>query len=172
MARRRDQDEGSGDTSLLPVMNIMLLMIPALLLAMEVARMGAIPVSPPRFADGGTRPLHGQQTPLELRVFIAEDGFELGSTNAAMPERIALSTGSQHDYAALEAAARRLHDLGAYHPTVRIDAEGSIPLSTLVSTMDALRGHGCHLAGVTSGEDVPPECLFWSVMLDPGVRAG
>jgi len=38
------------DANVLPVMNIMFLMIPALLLAMEVASLAAIGVSPPKFA--------------------------------------------------------------------------------------------------------------------------
>ena len=57
MAKTRD--EGSTETQLLPVMNIMLLLIPALLLAMEVARMGAIEVRPPIPIQRLREPRHG-----------------------------------------------------------------------------------------------------------------
>ncbi len=172
MARRREEHATTNETSLLPVMNIMLLMIPALLLAMEVARMGAIPVRPPSFADGGPVQSPTDPLPLELRVFIGEDGFEVGSTAGEPPERIGFAAGAAHDYAALEAAARRRHLSGVYVPVVRVDADGSISMSTLVSTLDALRGSECHLAGVAAGEDAPPQCLFWSAIVEPGVRAG
>ena len=52
MARRRKKnaEEGEVEANLIPVMNVMFLLIPALLLAMEVARFAAINVSPPKFA--------------------------------------------------------------------------------------------------------------------------
>ena len=52
MARKK-RSEGEievEEANVLPVMNIMFLLIPALLLAMEVASMAAIVVSPPKFA--------------------------------------------------------------------------------------------------------------------------
>ena len=47
MPRRRfsDEDASVGEANVLPIMNIMLLLVPALLLAMEVASMAAVPSS-------------------------------------------------------------------------------------------------------------------------------
>ncbi len=50
MARKSSLKKKKSRPNLLPVMNIMFLMIPALLLAMEIAKMAAIVVSPPKFA--------------------------------------------------------------------------------------------------------------------------
>lgn len=178
MARKRD-DEEETEANLLPVMNIMLLLIPALLLAMEVARMGAIPVTPPMHSKGGlteTTPPTRQQ---QLRVFIAEDGFVLSGTDGAgEPKRIALADDrkdlldpSRYDYGALEDEAVKLR-AADWEPVVRVDAEGSIPMSALVATLDALRGTGCKLGNLGPGEEPPPECLFWSVVVDAGSGQG
>ena len=51
MAKKKsDMDDGEVEANLLPVMNVMFLLIPALLLAMEVARFAAVTVTPPKFA--------------------------------------------------------------------------------------------------------------------------
>ena len=49
MARKKFEEE-EIEANLLPVMNVMFLMIPALLMAMEFAQMASINVSPPKFA--------------------------------------------------------------------------------------------------------------------------
>jgi biopolymer transport protein ExbD len=178
MAMRRNRDEET-EANLLPVMNIMLLLIPALLLAMEVARMGAIDVSPPRFDNSGPASEEPHVRAQQLRVFVAEDGFVLTTTDAAgEPKRIALDDDrkdlldpSRYDYAALEDAAIQMR-AADYDPIVHVDAEGSIPMSTLVATLDALRGSRCHLGRLGPGEEPPPECLFWSVIVEPGSGHG
>lgn len=175
MAKTRD--EGSTETQLLPVMNIMLLLIPALLLAMEVARMGAIEVRPPMT----TRTAGSEDPPPakpQLRVFIANDGFELsiGARGSAPPTWIGLAAaavaGDRHDYPALEAEAESLLRLGTVDPVVYLDAESDVPMATLVATMDAMRGARCSLSSVRSGEDAPTGCLFYDVVVEPGTRGG
>jgi hypothetical protein len=42
-------------------------------------------------------------------------------------------------------------------------------MQVLITTMDALRGSECKLIGaMTSGEDVPPECMFWQAIVEAG----
>lgn len=179
MARKRGEDD--QETNLLPVMNIMLLIIPALLLAMEIARMGAIDVRPPQFVDNAV----GEDQPpkkemLQLKVFIATDGYELRpSKNADAVHRIALADASlpaadpkRWDLAALESEAARLKALGAYDPVVRINAEGDVPMASLVATMDALRGSDCRLGRLGPDETVPDSCFFYSVVIEPGAKSG
>ena len=173
--RRRDPSaEKASETQLLPVMNIMLLLIPALLLAMEVARMSAIAVVPPRVgpAESGEPP---GKPEVPLRVFVAEDGFVL-AVGEAPAERIPLADATapagqpeSYDFAALEARARTIK--GA-HPSggLQIDAEGSIPLQTLVATLDALRGSSCKLGRLGAGETPGPECVYTDVIVAPGTR--
>jgi len=59
-----------------------------------------------------------------------------------------------------------------FEPIVRVDAEGSVPMSALVATLDALRGSECRLGQVGAGETPPDECLFWNVVVDPGAGNG
>lgn len=177
MAKRIEDEE--TEANLLPVMNIMLLLIPALLLAMEVARMGAIQVVPPTHAPNAV----AQSTPpprtQQLRVFIAEDGFFLSTTDSAGdPKQIALTDDrkdildpSRYDYAALEAHASLMH-AAEFEPVVRVDAEGTVPMSALVATLDALRGSECRLAGVGAGEELPQGCLFPHVIVEAGTGRG
>ena len=50
-----------------------------------------------------------------------------------------------------------------------ISAENDIPLQSIINTMDALRGRDCQLMNAVSGnEEVPPECLFWSPIVEAG----
>ena len=174
MARKRREASSSMDSALLPIMNIMLLMIPALLLAMEVARLAAIAVVPPRVGPGVES---DTTTPPEapLRVFVAEDGFVV-AVGEAPGERIPLANPTAapgqpegYDFAALEARARRIKDV---HPTghLQLDAEGSIPLQTLVATMDSLRGSDCRLSELRADEAPGPECLYTDVTVAPGTR--
>jgi biopolymer transport protein ExbD len=152
------------EANVLPVMNVMFLLIPALLLAMEVASMAAITVSSPRIADGGTESTHTTNN-FQLKVRVASDGFWLKTNDAPVGEAgrpsVVLS-GEDYDYAALEAMAQ---EIKAGHPdeaTVYVTAEGDVPLQVIVGTMDALRGTDCKLATLGEGEAPPAACLFWN----------
>ena len=76
------QEEEVQDPNVLPVMNIMFLMIPALLLAMEIAKMAAIAVSPPKFAAAPSDQKEEEkpeEKPLKFKVFILADGFRVST---------------------------------------------------------------------------------------------
>jgi biopolymer transport protein ExbD len=82
MARKKKSGEiPVEEANILPVMNIMFLLIPALLLAMEVASMAAIVVSPPKFAAAPPKEEQKKEEekekPLKLKVFIMDEGFRL-----------------------------------------------------------------------------------------------
>jgi hypothetical protein len=50
---------------------------------------------------------------------------------------------------------------------VTLRAEDAVTIQGLVSAMDALRGHGCRLAGAAlRGEAIPETCLLWNVIVD------
>jgi len=174
MARgRREKASGTQEHSLLPIMNIMLLLVPALLLAMEVARMAAINVVPPRVGPAVAGPTTPPDVP--LRVFVAEDGFVV-AVGEGPSERIGLAQPSStagdpasYDFAALEERARRIK--GVYpEGRLQVDAENSIPLSTLVATLDALRGSECRPGRLEPGEAPGPECLYLDATIAPGTR--
>jgi len=190
MARRKKKlQEGEVEADLIPVMNVMLLLIPALLLAMEVARFAAISVSPPKYAAAAENKEEKKQEekPLNLKIFIMEDGYrvsasgqqlgadagkEADSSRPTIPLAKAgapLDDYDRYDYAALEAKAQELKNLFRTETVVTISAENSIPMQALTRTMDALRGSKCEmLKAMQSGEAVPEECLFWQPIIDAG----
>lgn len=188
MAKRRKKfDEGEVEANLLPVLNIMFLLIPALLLAMEVARFAAISVSPPKYAAAAEQKEEkkNEEKPLNLKVFIMEDGYrvsasgqqagaeagkEADSTRPTIPlakPSSPLDDFSRYDYAALEAKASEYKRLFRHETVVTISAENSIPMQVLIGTMDALRGTKCKLLE-GEGDQVPEECLFWQPIIDAG----
>jgi biopolymer transport protein ExbD len=186
MPRRRSDDEAPvGEANVLPIMNIMFLMIPALLLAMEAASMAAIAISPPRFTDRSTasEPTEPQKG-LDLAVTIHSDGFrvthsgqQLGAeagraVDSSIPTiplarpDAPLTDYGRYDYAALEQLAEELKETHREETVVRVSAENDISAQVLVSTLDALRGSDCRLREVKT--EVPAECLFYR----PVVQAG
>ena len=157
-ARRRKDEDKPIEANLIPVLSCMFLLIPALLLAMEVARMVQIPVSPPKWSSNPTGQTNDDPE-LKVAVHIREDGFA-ASTGAGDDLEIPLREG-QYDYGALNDWAHRLK---AVHPkewTVTISAENAVQLQVLVEAMDSLRGTDCKLAGAFAGEEVPQACLLW-----------
>jgi biopolymer transport protein ExbD len=187
--RKRDpSEEEVPEANLIPVMNVMLLMIPALLLSMEVARLSGIMVSPPKFAaTANEKQENKDQKPLNLKVFIMFDGYRVSasgqqegaeagkSADSSRPTIPLAKPGTdlldydRYDYAALEAESKRFKSLFPHETVVTISAENDIPMQSLVRTMDSLRGTDCKLLDAMSkGEDVPPECLFWQTIIEAG----
>jgi biopolymer transport protein ExbD len=186
---RKNNEVKVEEANVLPVMNIMFLLIPALLLAMEVASMAAIAVSPPKFAAAPSDKKEEEkkeEKPLQFKVFILEDGFRV--TTAAQQEGAEagkaqdssgpsiplakpgadLTDYDRYDYVALEAKARELKAKAKMETVVTISAENSIPMAVLVKTMDAVRGTECKLLMVSEDEPVPEECLFFQPIVEAG----
>jgi biopolymer transport protein ExbD len=189
MGRKKFEEE-TIEANLLPVMNIMFLLIPGLLLAMEVASMAAIAVSPPKFsaAPSQEKPEEPKEKPLKLKVFIMEDGFRVAAAGQQEGADAGKSADSQkptiplakpgaplddytrYDFAALEAKAKEYKATAPHETTVTISAENTIPMAVLVGTMDAMRGSSCKLIGaIQQGEEVPAECMFWQPIVEAGV---
>jgi biopolymer transport protein ExbD len=181
-------EEGDVEANLIPIMNVMFLLIPALLLAMEVARFAAINVSPPKFAaQSQEKEKKKEEKPLNLKIFIMEDGYRVSASGQQAGAEAGKSADSnaptiplrkpgapleeydRYDYPALEAKAAEYKRLFPHETVVTISAENSIPLQALVETMDALRGGNCKLlTAVSNNEEVPDECLFWQPIVEAG----
>lgn len=148
---------------LLPVMNIMFLLIPALLVAMEFASMASVSVKPPDLC-GGCSSKTAASEPVRFEVEIRTDGFKATADGATLGEPIPLKDGA-HDFAALADRTRTLKHSHPDEARVTVTAESHVRMQTLVQTLDTLRGDGCRLAGVAAGEAPPAECLFWEVAI-------
>lgn len=186
---RKKFEEEEIQASLLPVMNIMFLLIPALLQAMEFATMAAVNVSPPRFSQNSAEPKPEdtpKEKPLNLKVMILEDGFlisadhqqegaEAGkSTDSRQPTiplakpGTSLSDYARFDYDALEQKVKIYKSTFPHETTVTVSAENKIPMQALIHTMDALAGRECKLGKALKGEDVPTDCYFWQPIVEAG----
>ena len=122
-------------------MNVMFLLIPALLLAMETATMAAIAVSTPNFVSGAERGAPTTAPDLQFKLAVRDDGF-VAEVNGERLDRLPLA-GGLHDYGALDRLTAQLHARFATASRVEISAENEIDLATLVTTMETLRGPSC-----------------------------
>lgn len=188
---RKKMAEKVVEANLLPVMNIMFLLIPALLMAMEFASMAAINVSPPKFSSAPSEPQEEkkeQEKPLDLKVFIMEEGFRVEasgqqegadagkSADSSRPTIPLAKSGApvedfeRYDYAALEAKAKEYKALFPNDVTVKISAEANVPMQVLIWTMDAAAGTDCKIGKFLKGtEDIPDNCYFWQPIVEGGV---
>lgn len=177
------------EANVLPVMNIMFLLIPALLLAMEVASMAAVAVTPPRTSSAPS-PKTPDEDPTEkslgLRVFIQAEGFRVSSTDqqigaeagraqdSSAPTIALAKPGAgaedydRYDYAALEAMAGDFKAAYPHESVVTVSAENDVPAQVLISTLDALRGIDCKLGSVKADEAIPKQCLFYRPVVEAG----
>jgi biopolymer transport protein ExbD len=187
--KRKKMEEGEVEANLLPVMNVMFLLIPALLLAMEVARFAAVNVTPPKFAtqaDQKKEKEKDKEKPLNLKVFIMEDGYRVSASNqqegaeagkaadSSKPTIPLAKKGAplddfdRYNYLELEKKAAEYKGLFSHETLVTISAENSIPMQALLNTMDALRGSDCKLLMWKQGEEEPPECYFYNAIVEAG----
>ena len=182
-------EEEDVQANLLPVMNIMFLLIPALLLAMEFASMASINVSPPKFSSTPSEPKpeeEKKEKPLNLKVFVMEDGYrvsadgqqegaEAGKAQDSKAPTIPLAKAGaplndweRYDYNALEAAAKKYKSLFPNEVVVTVSAEAKIPMQAMIYTMDALSGRTCKIGKALKGEKVPDDCYFWQPIVEGG----
>ena len=188
MSRRRPPEQLApiGEANVLPVMNIMFLLIPALLLAMEVASMAAIAISPPQFRQDQSDPAEPPKTEeLKLSVMILGDGFRVSSAaqqqgseagraldQSAPTIPLAKPSAPQtdfdrYDYVGLQDLAQDYKRRYPGETIVRISAENDISAQVLINTLDALRGPDCKLGGPRA-EAEPEDCLFFPPVVEAG----
>src|SRR5690606_35013584 len=146
--------------------------IPALLLAMEGAKMAAVTVSPPNTGMSASQEKPAETPPeerLDFKVFILEDGFRLATAGEQGGSGPSLASGkpgapvshcARYDYAALEAKAKELKQKAGHETIVTLSAENNVSMQVLLSAMDAVRGSDCKLLMLEADAPLPAECLF------------
>jgi hypothetical protein len=74
----------------------------------------------------------------------------------------------RYNYAALEAEAKKLKDGHKSETVVTLSAENTIPMQSMINTMDALSGRTCKIGKALKGEGVPDDCYFWQPVVEGG----
>lgn len=169
LKRRKKDDDAEVEANLIPVLSTLFLLIPALLLAMEVAPFTSVRVEPPKFCNSAVSDDELPPERARLRVTVREDGFVARYGSSPESERtvdIPMGSDGEHDFAALEARAAELKAMFPDDAQVTLSAESSVEYRTLIESMDALRGRECSLAGALQGEREPDGCYFWSVVVE------
>ncbi|MFH1810735.1 MAG: biopolymer transporter ExbD [Pseudomonadota bacterium] len=148
--RRHRAAEPDSELNLIPIMNLVLMLIPAILITAAFVEITVINVSAPQLGpDREARP--AQPTPPELRltVLISDGGFTLASSGATLgPEQgspsprqptVPRTASGDYDWAALGQRLATIKDAFPEETRLIIAAEPDIPYEVVVATMDASR---------------------------------
>lgn len=198
MARlRKNKEIPVEEANVLPVMNIMFLLIPALLLAMEVASMAAISVSPPKFSAAPSEKKEQDKEDkkqLKLKVFVMEDGFRVSAadqqegaeagkaadSNAPTIPLMRDKDGCQQIENDLFGTTRSgCYDFEALEAKAK-EYKAGFPHESIVTLsaentipMQILINtmdamRGTECKLMTEGEELPPECYFFQPIVEAG----
>lgn len=88
MARKRGIEEIEQELNLTPIMNLVMILIPALVLSAVFMKAGVINISSPRNAQSQTAETEQNEEQVQipkLLVFIGSDGFRVANQNGQLP---------------------------------------------------------------------------------------
>lgn len=198
MARKKNNEEIKvEEANVLPVMNIMFLLIPALLLAMEVASMAAIAVSPPKFSAAPSEKKEQEKEKkkqLKLKVFVMEDGYRVSAADQQEGAEAGKAADSNaptiplmRDNAGCQAAETELfggprsgcYDFAALEAKAKEYKAGftheSIVTISAENTipMQVLIStmdamRGFDCKMMADGDELPPDCYFYQPIVEAG----
>jgi biopolymer transport protein ExbD len=198
MARKKREEIKVEEANVLPVMNIMFLLIPALLLAMEVASMAAISVSPPKFSAAPSEKKEEKkkdEKQLKLKIFIMEDGFRVSaadqqegaeagksadSNSPSIPltrdaagcvkVETALFGGAQRSgcYDFAALEAKATEYQAGYPPESIVTLSAENTIPMQILISTMDAMRGTDCKTPPAGEDVPAECYFYTPIVEAG----
>jgi biopolymer transport protein ExbD len=158
MARERSPrgSEPFPEPDMLPLMNIILMLILALITMAAMMPLGLLSTEAQKLSRGlPAAATQENKKPLTLIVFVTEAGFnisvygdvKMGPADPANPKRklplvpnLALADGStQFDFVALKAKLVEFKKLDAEEQSMTLTADPEVKFDTVVHTMDAAR---------------------------------
>lgn len=148
-----------SDLNLTPIMNLIIILIPALLLSAAFVQTAVINVSAPILGNAVEEdpPEPRPEDALDLAVTITDQGFTVAgrgvSTTAADPT--IPKAGDDYDFPALTERLLQLKDQYPEEASVTLHADPDVGYATLVRVMDASR-------------EAEGRALFPDVALSPG----
>ena len=148
----RPSNRGHGvedleDLNLIPIMNLIVILIPALLLTAAFVQLAVINVSAPQIGSGvaQTKPPDTQHKPLNLTIAVTDQGFTIAGTGGVLGDKskdagpTIPKLGEKYDYAGL---TKKLSEIKQAFPDdnkVIISADPKIRYDVIVKVMDASR---------------------------------
>lgn len=135
--------------------------------AIAGSELHAIPLHRPH----AVREQDRRERPLQLTFIVHRDVVEVRSEGMGPKTypRVAACTPSPagcHDLPAIAAFTKQLKALFPHETEAMVRVHGDVPMQTLVSLLDTIRGEGCVLRGSLDGEYVPEECQFFQPIVD------
>ncbi len=156
--RMSAKESGSWDMSksLIPVMNLMIILIPALLMATSFISIAVINVSTPKIGSAmqqqQQKKKKEEKKKLQLTIAITEECFIIAGAGGQLPGEEPKEKGEEdkenctipkkdgkYDYEALTEKLKQIKDQFPDETNVIISAEPKIPYKVLVKVMDASR---------------------------------
>ena len=146
----RGQDPDT-DLNLTPIMNLIIILIPALLASAAFVQFAVINVSAPQIGSGVAqqKPPEDEKPPLNLTIAVTQKGFTIAGTGAVLGGQeaggdaagptIPKTPAGEYDYKALTAKLSEIKDAFPDETKVILSADQDIKYEIIVNVMDASR---------------------------------
>jgi biopolymer transport protein TolR len=152
--------------NIIPVMNLMIILIPALLLMASFVQLAVINVAAPQIGSGEPQERdedEDDKPPLNLTINVTERGFTIAGTGAVLPSpseeggpTVPLTPTGEYDYEGLTRQLVEIKDNFPDESQVIINAEDDIKYNVLIEVMDHSR-------------EIDGRLLFDQVVLSAGI---
>lgn len=137
--------EELDDLNLIPIMNLIVILIPALLLTSQFVLLAVINVSAPQIGSGVAQTKPPKHKPLNLTIAVTSKGFTIAGTGGVLGDQqqnggpTIPKIGEKYDYKALTKKLSEIKDGVPDANKVIISADPDIQYSIIVKVMDASR---------------------------------
>lgn len=156
-SERRHGEDGDTDLNLVPIMNLVLMLIPAILITAAFVEITVINVSAPQIG-GGAPPEQldkPEKPPLNLTIVLTDQGFTIAGSGGVLnsPDEdpdaqkgptLPKNGKGEYDWESLTKKLVEIKDAFPEETRVIINAEPDIKYEFLIGTMDAARETADH----------------------------
>ena len=169
-ARGHRQEDKVPPLNVTPVMNLIIILIPALLMSAEFVQLAVINVSAPQIGSGPPpedKEDEEEKPKLNLSLTITAQGFTVAGSGAVLPSEggdaggpTVPKKGEEFDYEALTKKLVAIKDKFPDETQVTVQGEDAIEYKVLIKVMDASR------------QSADGKQLFPDVILAAGMASG
>lgn len=176
MAVKKKRVEEAEEVNLVPIMNLVTILIPFLLMAIQFVSLAVIDSTLPAIGPPSTEAPDEDEKPLNLSVIISDEGYTIAGAEAVLPPEgedagptvpcteLGCPDADAYDKKGLRQILNQIKDEYPNDETVILVPEARIPYEVLVVTMDATRDDP------ETKEDGKPRLLFPAVVIAGGAQ--